>query len=86
MNYIFDLFYNNFPVEDKVNEKVNVPEILELENQIKGILKDDSKLLDNFKFFIKDKLEFLMNQEREFALLQGIKIGYDIKDFFSTLL
>ncbi len=86
MSYIFDLFYNSFPVEEKIDECVNIMEITKLENQLKNILKENSMLLDNYKFLIKDKLEILINKEREFALMHGIKIGFDIKDFFSTLL
>ncbi len=86
MSLLYDLYFNMFLIEDKVISIRDCQEILDLEDKLKNILKDNFKIYKDIRFLLLHKLSMLMEDERELALKRGIKIGMEIQEYFATLL
>lgn len=85
MSFIFDLYFNNFLIEDKLESLINSQEIVELEEKLAEKLQDDYKIYKDLKFWLVHKITQLMEEERELALKRGIKIGMELQEYFEKL-
>ena len=85
MSFIFDLYFNNFLIEDKLESLINSQEIVELEEKLAEKLQDDYKIYKDLKFWLVHKISQLMEEERELALKRGIKIGMELQEYFEKL-
>ena len=83
MSLLFDLYYNSFEIETKI-ENILSGEIAELKNDLlKNLSKETDETLNSLIFKLVDKFDSLINTERETALQRGVRIGLELQKFFT---
>ena len=83
MSLLFDLYYNTFEVETEIQNILSSSKIADLKNDLLSNLpNENAEMLKTLIFEMTDKLEALVNKEREIALQRGVKIGLELQKFF----
>lgn len=84
MSLLFDLYYNSFEVEAKIENILSSNDVAELKNNLQSNLSNENvETLKTLIFKLTNKLEVLINDEREIALQHGVKIGLELQKFFT---
>ena len=83
MSLLFDLYYNTFEVETEIQNILSSSKIADLKNDLlSNLSNENAEMLKTLIFEMTDKLEALVNKEREIALQRGVKIGLELQKFF----